>query len=220
MLDNCCDNLAIVNASEDIKNIFKIHGCYKQEIFFDHLSQASENLREKQVNLKAVTIQNTLSNSMTISDASQLNNYAKTLVIEISTPMQDISCNETICEEEHNDFQKLWESHAAEIQDASLTYNSKRSIAEDLPIDNNEDTTKTIIGSEREISIDLDKPRFSCYKEIARGGMGVIFEGYQNNLQREIAIKKLIKTLKNKQHKKKQHKYMHRYICNANIFQW
>lgn len=190
------DDLVFVSANEDIKNIFKIHGCYEQTLFFDSVFEASENLRKKQINLKAVTIQNTLSNSMTITDASQLDNYAKTLVISISNSYDDLSNNETICDEPSNDLQKLWASHAAEIKNASLTHKGKRSLLLD------EDHTKIITDSEGELSNDEHKPRFSCNKEIARGGMGVIFEGYQNNLQREIAIKKLIKTFKDKQDKK------------------
>ncbi|BBM83010.1 serine/threonine-protein kinase [Candidatus Uabimicrobium amorphum] len=200
MTNSCCDNLSIVSVDEHLINIFKIHGCYTHKIFFNDISQARNVLRNKQVDLNAETIKNTLSSSITITDSSQLDQYSPTVIVEHSVEDQAMSNNETICAQA-DDLQQLWKSYADDVKNPSLTHKGKRSIDVNFFSDNNEDRT-TFHNDQTVVPGHLNKPRFSCDTEIARGGMGVIFKGYQNNLQREIAIKKLIATLKNKQDKK------------------
>ncbi|BBM83484.1 serine/threonine protein kinase [Candidatus Uabimicrobium amorphum] len=43
----------------------------------------------------------------------------------------------------------------------------------------------------REVRDNVTTANYHCNEEIGKGGMGIVFRGFQNNLQREIAIKKL-----------------------------
>lgn len=43
----------------------------------------------------------------------------------------------------------------------------------------------------REVRDNVTSANYQCSEEVGKGGMGIVFRGFQNNLQREIAIKKL-----------------------------
>lgn len=43
----------------------------------------------------------------------------------------------------------------------------------------------------REVRENVTSANYQCSEEVGKGGMGIVFRGFQNNLQREIAIKKL-----------------------------
>ncbi|BBM83955.1 serine/threonine protein kinase [Candidatus Uabimicrobium amorphum] len=59
-----------------------------------------------------------------------------------------------------------------------------------------EPITQTNIDKEDSSTIEYKPERYEIITEIAHGGMGVVFQGKQHSLQREVAIKKLLSTTK------------------------
>lgn len=113
-----------------------------------------------------------------------------------------------------DEIRKKWENFSNLDENATVTFKGQNSLPDETM-----DTLMKTVGNNSTIrqDIHISSSNYQLLSKIAQGGMGIVFQGLQTNLQRNVAVKQSISTDKNLEGKFIAESVMTAYLDHPNI---